>query len=72
MLSFLEFHEYKIYEAGLRGMLNYGLEHAYDNLSCDQNYKTFLNTIESTYDEAAMEGEQEEEWEEWEKGRRRN
>ena len=38
----------KIYEAGLRGMLNYGLEHAYDNLSCDQNYETFLNTIEST------------------------
>ena len=68
MLSFLEFHEYKIYEAGLRGMLNYGLEHAYDNLSCDQNYKTFLNTIESTYDEAAMEGEQEKERK---KGRRR-
>lgn len=38
----------KIYDAGLRGMLNYGLEHAYDNESCDQNFKTFLNTIEST------------------------
>ncbi|XP_021749581.1 proline dehydrogenase 2, mitochondrial-like [Chenopodium quinoa] len=38
----------KLYGDGLRGMLNYGLEHAYDNDSCDQNYKTFLNTIEST------------------------
>ncbi|KMT18445.1 hypothetical protein BVRB_2g025900 [Beta vulgaris subsp. vulgaris] len=38
----------KIYDAGLRGMLVYGLEHAYDNESCDQNFKTFLNTIEST------------------------
>lgn len=38
----------KIYDAGLRGMLNYGLEHAYDIESCDQNFKTFLNTIEST------------------------
>ncbi|KAK9742464.1 hypothetical protein RND81_03G174900 [Saponaria officinalis] len=38
----------KIWEAGLRGMLNYGLEHAYDNVSCDNNYQTFLNTIEST------------------------
>ncbi|KAH9622895.1 hypothetical protein KSS87_010084 [Heliosperma pusillum] len=38
----------KIWDAGLRGMLNYGLEHAYDNDSCDKNYLTFLNTIEST------------------------
>ncbi|KAL9230126.1 hypothetical protein vseg_005515 [Gypsophila vaccaria] len=38
----------KIWEYGLRGMLNYGLEHAYDNHSCDHNYLTFLNTIDST------------------------
>ena len=38
----------KIYDAGLRGMLNYGFKHAYDNTSCDQNYKAFLNIIEST------------------------
>ncbi|KAH9625244.1 hypothetical protein KSS87_016281 [Heliosperma pusillum] len=38
----------KLWEAGLKGMLNYGLEHAFDNHSCDNNYQTLFNTIEST------------------------
>ncbi|KAL3526665.1 hypothetical protein ACH5RR_011321 [Cinchona calisaya] len=34
--------------AGLRGMLDYGLEHAIDNESCDQNMTEFIKTVEST------------------------
>ncbi|KAG9147380.1 hypothetical protein Leryth_019518 [Lithospermum erythrorhizon] len=38
----------KLQESGLKGMLDYGLEHADDNESCDQNFKEFMQTIEST------------------------
>ncbi|KAG9139275.1 hypothetical protein Leryth_011282 [Lithospermum erythrorhizon] len=38
----------KLRESGLKGMLDYGLEHVDDNESCDQNFKQFLQTIEST------------------------
>ena len=34
--------------AGLRSMLNYGLEHAHDNESCDKNFQAVLETIEYT------------------------
>ncbi|KAL3525795.1 hypothetical protein ACH5RR_014167 [Cinchona calisaya] len=35
-------------DAGLRGMLDYGLEHAIDNDSCDQNMMEFIKTVESS------------------------
>ncbi|CAK9185941.1 unnamed protein product [Ilex paraguariensis] len=38
----------KLREAGLRGILNYGLEHAGDNQSCDQNMEEIIQTVEST------------------------
>ncbi|KAA8530518.1 hypothetical protein F0562_005227 [Nyssa sinensis] len=38
----------KLWDAGLRGMLNYGLEHAADNESCDRNLEGFFQTVEST------------------------
>lgn len=37
-----------ISDAGLRAMINYGLEHAHDNQACDQNFQAVLNTIEYT------------------------
>ncbi|MFS8011093.1 putative proline dehydrogenase [Helianthus anomalus] len=38
----------KLWESGLRGMLDYGLEHAVDNESCDKNAQQVLKTVEST------------------------
>ncbi|XP_042755229.1 proline dehydrogenase 1, mitochondrial isoform X2 [Lactuca sativa] len=38
----------KLWESGLRGMLDYGLEHAVDNESCDKNAQQFIKTVEST------------------------
>lgn len=38
----------RLWDSGLRGMLDYGLEHAVDNLSCDRNLTQFIRTIEST------------------------
>ncbi|CAI9276803.1 unnamed protein product [Lactuca saligna] len=38
----------KLWESGLRGMLDYGLEHAIDNESCDINTQEFIKTVEST------------------------
>ncbi|GAA0147954.1 oxidase [Lithospermum erythrorhizon] len=38
----------KLRGSGLKGMLDYGLEHATDNESCDQNLKDFIQTIQST------------------------
>ncbi|MFS8011099.1 putative proline dehydrogenase [Helianthus anomalus] len=38
----------KLWESGLRGMLDYGLEHAVDNGSCDKNAQQVLETVEST------------------------
>ncbi|PWA46447.1 methylenetetrahydrofolate reductase family protein [Artemisia annua] len=38
----------KLWESGLRGMLDYGLEHAVDNESCDLNADQFVNTVEAT------------------------
>ncbi|XP_031393997.1 proline dehydrogenase 2, mitochondrial-like [Punica granatum] len=35
-------------EAGLRGMLDYAVEDAEDNPSCDQNLEAFLQTVAST------------------------
>lgn len=35
-------------EAGLRGMLDYAVEDAEDNSSCDRNLDAFLRTVEST------------------------
>ncbi|KAL9226576.1 hypothetical protein vseg_002373 [Gypsophila vaccaria] len=35
-------------QVGMKGMLNYGLEHAYDNGSCDLNFRTFYETVEAT------------------------
>ena len=37
-----------LWNDGLSGMLDYGLEHAYDNVSCDLNMEAFVKTIEST------------------------
>lgn len=34
--------------SGLRAMLDYGMEHAIDNASCDENMNEFIQTIEST------------------------
>ncbi|CAI9109963.1 OLC1v1009911C1 [Oldenlandia corymbosa var. corymbosa] len=38
----------RLWEAGLRGMLDYGLEHATDNESCDRNMNEFIKTAEYT------------------------
>ncbi|KVI08980.1 Proline dehydrogenase, partial [Cynara cardunculus var. scolymus] len=38
----------RLWESGLRGMLDYGLEHAVDNESCDKNTQQFIKTVEST------------------------
>ncbi|KAG5535283.1 hypothetical protein RHGRI_023158 [Rhododendron griersonianum] len=35
----------EIWDSGLRGMLNYALEHAGDNESCDRNLDGFLRTV---------------------------
>ncbi|KAI8541836.1 hypothetical protein RHMOL_Rhmol08G0092600 [Rhododendron molle] len=37
----------EIWDSGLRGMLNYALEHAGDNESCDRNLDGFLRTVEA-------------------------
>ncbi|XP_073526408.1 uncharacterized protein [Phyllobates terribilis] len=36
-----------IWSSGLKSMLNYGLEHAHDNASCDDNFKAIMETVES-------------------------
>lgn len=38
----------RLFESGLRGMLDYGLEYADDNESCDRNLEGFFQTVEST------------------------
>ncbi|KAI3455056.1 hypothetical protein Pfo_011719 [Paulownia fortunei] len=38
----------KLWDSGLRAMLDYGLEHAVDNWSCERNLEEFIRTIEST------------------------
>ncbi|KAG8384543.1 hypothetical protein BUALT_Bualt04G0128800 [Buddleja alternifolia] len=38
----------KLWGGGLRTMLDYGLEHANDNESCDRNLEEFIKTIGST------------------------
>nr|XP_043618161.1 proline dehydrogenase 2, mitochondrial-like [Erigeron canadensis] len=38
----------KLWNSGLRGMLDYGLEHANDNESCDKATKQLMKTIDST------------------------
>lgn len=38
----------RLNEAGLRGMLDYAVEDAEDNPSCDRNLDAFLQTVEST------------------------
>nr|AHF58597.1 proline dehydrogenase [Chrysanthemum lavandulifolium] len=38
----------KLYDSGLRGMLDYGLEHATDNDSCDEATYQLIKTAEST------------------------
>ncbi|XP_043700625.1 proline dehydrogenase 2, mitochondrial-like [Telopea speciosissima] len=38
----------RLWDDGLRGILDYGLEDAVDNESCDRNLQEFLNTVEST------------------------
>lgn len=39
----------ELWESGsLRGMLNYALEYANDNESCDRNFECFLQTVEAT------------------------
>ncbi|KAD3640974.1 hypothetical protein E3N88_30197 [Mikania micrantha] len=35
----------KLWESGLRGMLDYGLEHTVDNESCDKNALQFIETV---------------------------
>lgn len=37
----------RLWEVGLKGMLDYGLEHAVDNESCDRNLEEFVQTVES-------------------------
>ncbi|XP_017234453.1 proline dehydrogenase 2, mitochondrial [Daucus carota subsp. sativus] len=37
-----------LWNEGIKGMLDYGLEHAFDNASCDKNMEAFIETIEST------------------------
>ncbi|GAV60058.1 Pro_dh domain-containing protein [Cephalotus follicularis] len=38
----------RINEAGLRGMLDFSVEHTRDNHACDQNFEGFLKTVEAT------------------------
>lgn len=38
----------RLYDSGLRGMLDYGLEHANDNKSCDQAAQQLITTAAST------------------------
>lgn len=38
----------RIWDSGLRGILDYGLEDAIDNASCDRNLNEFIKTVEST------------------------
>ncbi|KAH6832184.1 Methylenetetrahydrofolate reductase family protein [Perilla frutescens var. hirtella] len=38
----------ELWDSGLTAMLDYGLEHAVDNESCDGNFKEFIRTIDST------------------------
>lgn len=38
----------RIWDSGLRGILDYGLEDATDNASCDQNLNEFVQSVEST------------------------
>ncbi|KAK4393252.1 Proline dehydrogenase 1, mitochondrial [Sesamum angolense] len=38
----------KLWDSGLGAMLDYGLEHATDNESCDRNLQEFIRTINST------------------------
>nr|AHJ08572.1 PDH1 [Helianthus tuberosus] len=38
----------RLWESGLRGMLDYGLEHANDNESCDKATQQLIKTAEST------------------------
>lgn len=37
----------KLWDSGLRAMLDYGLEHAIDNEDCDRNLEQFIQTAES-------------------------
>ncbi|KAI3876565.1 hypothetical protein MKX03_013947 [Papaver bracteatum] len=37
-----------LWDVGLKGIMDYGLEDANDNFSCDRNLSEFLKTIEST------------------------
>ncbi|KAF5181143.1 Proline dehydrogenase 1 protein [Thalictrum thalictroides] len=37
-----------MWDNGLKGILDYGLEDATDNMSCDRNLNEFLRTVEST------------------------
>ncbi|PIA57507.1 hypothetical protein AQUCO_00600316v1 [Aquilegia coerulea] len=38
----------RMWDNGLKGILDYGLEDATDNMSCDRNLNEFLRTVEST------------------------
>ncbi|XP_042063533.1 proline dehydrogenase 2, mitochondrial-like isoform X1 [Salvia splendens] len=38
----------KLWESGLQSMLDYGMEHAHDNASCDHNMREIIHTISST------------------------
>ncbi|KAJ8567176.1 hypothetical protein K7X08_019384 [Anisodus acutangulus] len=38
----------KLSDSGLKAMLDYGVEHATENESCEQSMKAFIQTIEST------------------------
>ncbi|KAK3013058.1 hypothetical protein RJ639_009658 [Escallonia herrerae] len=38
----------RLWDVGLRAMLDYGLEHTNDNVSCDRNSEEFIRTVEST------------------------
>ncbi|KAL1563218.1 proline dehydrogenase 2, mitochondrial-like isoform X1 [Salvia divinorum] len=38
----------KLWESGLQSMLDYGMEHAHDNASCDHNVHEIIETIAST------------------------
>ncbi|KAJ9562136.1 hypothetical protein OSB04_007296 [Centaurea solstitialis] len=39
----------RLWDSGLRGMLDYGLEHAVDNESCDENTRELIKTAESAH-----------------------
>ncbi|KAI3970948.1 hypothetical protein MKX01_024595 [Papaver californicum] len=38
----------KLWNGGLKGIMDYGLEDATDNASCDRNYNEFLKIVETT------------------------